>query len=134
MNGLSKESPIATGQLGLYSLCAVVLLAGLTVCIGCAGGPAMFLNARDQEINNSTQAIETARDDAHRAKAYSSRGDAYSEKARYSRLSKLISDDEMSVCLISQSRIMTRPSHSIRPAPRFTSTGRRRTTIVVVWT
>jgi len=54
----------------------------------------MFLSARDQEINNSTQAIESARDDAQRAKGYSSRGAAYSEKARYSRLSKLISDDE----------------------------------------
>ena len=78
----------------LSSLCAVVLLAGLIVCIGCAGGPAMFLSARDREIKDSTQAIEIARDDAQRAKAYSSRGAAYSEKARYSRLSKLISSDE----------------------------------------
>ena len=57
-------------------------------------GPAMFLSARDREIKDSTQAIEIARDDAKRAKAYSSRGAAYSEKARYSRLSKLISNDE----------------------------------------
>lgn len=54
----------------------------------------MFLNARDSEIKDSTKAIETARDDRQRAKAYSSRGTAYSEKARYSRLSKLIPNDE----------------------------------------
>jgi tetratricopeptide (TPR) repeat protein len=58
------------------------------------GGPALFLSAREREIKDSTQAIEIARDDAQRAKAYSSRGAAYSEKARYNRLSKLISNDE----------------------------------------
>lgn len=90
MNGPSKESPIATGQLPscLTSLCAVVLLAGLIVCIGWGGGPALFLSAREREIKDSTQAIEIARDDAQRAKAH------YSEKGRYSRLSKLISNDE----------------------------------------
>jgi tetratricopeptide (TPR) repeat protein len=92
----SKESPIASllGASRLSSLCAVALLAGLTVCIGCAGGPAMFLSARDSDLRDSTKAIETARDDAQRAKAYSSRATAYSEKVRYSRLLKLISDDE----------------------------------------
>jgi tetratricopeptide (TPR) repeat protein len=50
--------------------------------------------AREREIKDSTQAIEIARDDAQRAKAYSSWGAAYSEKARYNRLSKLISNDE----------------------------------------
>jgi len=54
----------------------------------------MFLGARDWEIKDSTQANEIARDDARRAKAYSSRGAAYSEEARYGRLSKLISNDE----------------------------------------
>src|SRR6185369_6601625 len=53
-----------------------------------------FLSERDSEIKNATQAIEAARDDAHRAKAYSSRGEAYSEKARYSRIMKLIPNDE----------------------------------------
>ena len=60
---------------------------------GC-GSPAQFLSARDSEIKDSTNAIETARDDRQRAKAYSSRGTAYSEKARYSRISKLIPNDE----------------------------------------
>jgi hypothetical protein len=78
----------------LSLLSGVILLAGLTVCIRCGGGAAMFLGARDREIENATRAIETARDDGQRAKAYSSRGAAYSEKARYSRIQKLISNDE----------------------------------------
>ena len=48
----------------------------------------------DRDINSSTQAIEAARDDAHRAAALSKRGSAYSEKARYSRAFKLVSSDE----------------------------------------
>lgn len=94
MNGASRESSIATRQSSAFWLCAASLLVGLTVSLGCTAGPAMFLSARDRDIKDSTQAIETAPDNAHRAKAYSSRGSAYSEKARYSRLSKLVSDDE----------------------------------------
>ena len=37
----------------------------------------MLRSARDREIKDATQAIEIARDDAPRAKAYSSRGAAY---------------------------------------------------------
>lgn len=94
MDGPSKESRIAASLLGasrLSSLCGGVLLTGVIASIGCS---TMFLSARDSEIKDATKAIETARDDAQRAKAYSSRGTAYSEKARYSRLFKLISDDE----------------------------------------
>jgi tetratricopeptide (TPR) repeat protein len=54
----------------------------------------MFLSDRDSDIKEATQAIETARDDGQRAKAYSSRGTAYSEKARFSRISKLIPNEE----------------------------------------
>src|SRR5690349_427506 len=73
----------------------VVLLAGFMVLGGCfVGGPTMFLGARDQEIKDSTQTIAAARVDGDRAKAYSSRGTAYSEKARYSRIMKLIPNDE----------------------------------------
>jgi tetratricopeptide (TPR) repeat protein len=59
---------------------------------GC--GSASFLGARDSEIKESTQAIESARQDGQRAQAYSSRGHAYSEKARYSRITKSIPRDE----------------------------------------
>jgi tetratricopeptide (TPR) repeat protein len=48
----------------------------------------------EHDISSSTRAIESARDDAHRAAAYSRRGSAYSEKARYSRAFKLIPAEE----------------------------------------
>ena len=73
---------------------SVLLLLGLLLG-GC--GPmsqSAFLASYERDISSSTQAIEAARDDAHRAAAYSKRGSAYSEKARYSRASKLISSDE----------------------------------------
>lgn len=62
--------------------------------VGCEAGPALFLSARDREIRDSTRGIETAQNDRERAKAYSSRGAAYSEKARYSRIMKLIPEEE----------------------------------------
>jgi len=96
-DGLEK-SPRGMGPLGLSpfsSLCGLILLASSIVFVGCAGmGPTMFLSGRDSDIKDATQAIETARDDGQRAKAYSSRGTAYSEKARYSRISKLIPNEE----------------------------------------
>jgi hypothetical protein len=73
-------------------LCGFILLASSITFVGC--GPNMFLSERDTDIKEATQALDTARDDAQRAKAYSSRGTAYSEKARYSRISKLIPNDE----------------------------------------
>lgn len=98
VDGLIKESPRVMGALGLSpfsSLCGLVMLASLAMLAGCVEvGPTMFLRGRDNDIKESTQAIETARDDGQRAKAYSSRGIAYSEKARYSRAFKLTSDDE----------------------------------------
>ncbi len=48
----------------------------------------------ERDISSSTRAIESARDDTHRAAAYSERGSAYSEKARYSRAFKLVSTEE----------------------------------------
>jgi hypothetical protein len=70
---------------------SVLLLLGLLLG-GC--GPSYFLASYERDISSSTRAIETARDDAHRAAAYTKRGSAYSEKARYSRAFKLISADE----------------------------------------
>jgi tetratricopeptide (TPR) repeat protein len=48
----------------------------------------------ERDISSSTRAIESARDNAHRAAAYRKRGSAYSEKARYSRAFKLIPAEE----------------------------------------
>jgi len=70
---------------------SVLLLLGLLLG-GC--GPSFYLASYERDISSSTRAIETARDDAHRAAAYTKRGSAYSEKARYSRAFKLISPDE----------------------------------------
>ena len=54
----------------------------------------LYLNGCDRDIGKATQSIETARDNTRRAAAYTERGKAYSEKARYSRAFKLISADE----------------------------------------
>jgi hypothetical protein len=54
----------------------------------------VYLSGCDRDISNAMQAIEAARDDVQRAKGYSKRGSAYSEKARYSRAYKLIDEDE----------------------------------------
>jgi len=90
-----EKSPRGMGPLSpspLSSLCGFILAASSIVFVGC--GPNMFLSDRDSEIKDATQAIETARDDGQRAKGYSSRGAAYSEKARFSRISKLIPNEE----------------------------------------
>src|SRR6202051_5181016 len=79
---------------GLALLSAFGLLCILSLLGGCEMGPSMFLGARDREISDSTQAVQSARNDVERAKAYSTRGAAYSEKARYSREFKLIPADE----------------------------------------
>jgi tetratricopeptide (TPR) repeat protein len=82
-------------QSPLSFLCGLLILASSIVLTGCLEiGPTMFLNGRDSDIKDATQTIESARDDAQRAKGYSSRGAAYSEKARYSRIMKLIRGEE----------------------------------------
>jgi len=100
IQGQMKESLQAVSPPALVLLCgsallrAFALLCILTMLGGCEMGPAMFLGARDREISESTQAVQSARNDAQRAKAYSKRGLAYSEKARYSRAFKLIPAEE----------------------------------------
>jgi len=72
-------------------LCASILL----FLAGCNRIARVFyLSSYDRNISSATKAIETARDNPHRAEAYAKRGSAYSEKARYSRAFKLISADE----------------------------------------
>jgi tetratricopeptide (TPR) repeat protein len=53
-----------------------------------------YLSQYDRDIRASTAAIQSAKNDAERAASYSSRGEAYSEKARYSRTMKLIGGEE----------------------------------------
>lgn len=94
---MKKKSIVADlfdmGDVKVLTLLIAALLIAAMVLAGC-DGRAAFLGARDGEIEESTQAIAAAHDDGQRAKAYSSRGHAYSEKARYSRISKLIPIEE----------------------------------------
>ena len=53
-----------------------------------------YLNGCDRDIKKATRSIETAKGDRQRATAYADRGDAYAEKARYSRAFKLVSGEE----------------------------------------
>lgn len=53
-----------------------------------------YLSRTDNQIRRATTAIESAGSDAQRAAAYADRGEAYGEKARYSRAFKLISSEE----------------------------------------
>jgi tetratricopeptide (TPR) repeat protein len=76
-------------------LCAAVLLLLALLLGGCTQMfQSLYLASYDRDINSSTRAVETARDNVKRAAAYTKRGSAYSEKARYSRAFKLISADE----------------------------------------
>ncbi len=85
---MSGHGPMeARLNIGVPLCISVLLLLG-----GC--GPSYFLASYERGISSSTRAIETARDDAHRAAAYTKRGSAYSEKARYSRAFNLISPEE----------------------------------------
>jgi tetratricopeptide (TPR) repeat protein len=93
VGGPVKQSSRMTGSLGLSplsSLGGLVLLASFIAFIGCVD----FISARNSDIKQSTQAIETARNDAQRAKAFSSRGVAYSEKARYGWITKQIPNEQ----------------------------------------
>ena len=72
---------------------ASLYIAGLTILLsGC--GPWSYLASYEHDIRSATRDIETAHDDVHRSTAYTKRGSAYSEKARYSRAFKLIPMDE----------------------------------------
>jgi tetratricopeptide (TPR) repeat protein len=78
--------------------CIPLLFSGLMLLDGCGwvvqASQNMHLRGYDNDISNATQAIVKAGDSVERAKAYSSRGSAYAEKARYSRGFKLISAAE----------------------------------------
>jgi tetratricopeptide (TPR) repeat protein len=77
------------GWLKMGGACLILVLGG---CGRMA--QSLYLNGCDRDIRNATQAIETAHDDVQRAKGYSKRASAYAEKGRYSRMLKLIAEDE----------------------------------------
>jgi len=79
----------------VQTLSLAVLLAGLILVAGC--GPysqSGYQERFDSDIRKASGAIEAAKNDAQRAAAYADRGGAYGEKARYSRVQKLITIEE----------------------------------------
>ena len=91
-SGSAVERPMKSLVNIARPLYRFILLVLSLLLGGC--GQSYYLASYERDISSSTRAIETARDDAHRAAAYTERGSAYSEKARYSRSFKLISSDE----------------------------------------
>jgi len=73
------------------------LACSAVILFGCAEmSRTWYLRACDRDIDRAAQNIAAARGNPERAAAFTERGKAYSEKARYSRAFKLISSDEYS--------------------------------------
>ena len=71
------------------------LFAGLILLAGCTRTVQSWnVSQRDAGIRKAAAALAGAKTDAQRAAAYADLGDAYGEKARYSRAMKLIGSDE----------------------------------------
>lgn len=71
------------------------MFAGVIFVAGCTRlAQFWYLSQYDHDIWTFGAALQSAKNDVQRAAAYSSRGDAYSEKARYSRTMKLIAGEE----------------------------------------
>jgi tetratricopeptide (TPR) repeat protein len=77
-----------------------ILFAGVVLLGGCApmyrGYLSWSASGYDGAIRRAGQAIAASRNTTQRAAAYADRADAYTEKARYSRLMKLIAIEEYS--------------------------------------
>lgn len=71
------------------NLARLLCVSAVLLFAGCSQ-----MEVYEGQIRSSTQAIDSARDDVHRSAAYSKRGSAYGEKARYSRAFKLIPAEE----------------------------------------
>src|SRR5215467_14605234 len=72
---------------------------GLLFCIssfsGCVRASRyLYLSGCDRDIAKATKSIEAGKNITQQALGYANRGDAYAEKARYSRAFKLISNEE----------------------------------------
>lgn len=75
-----------------------ILFAGVVLLGGCTRMVRMYqswsVSRYDGEIRRAGQAIAASTNATQRSAAYADRADAYAEKARYSRLMKLIADEE----------------------------------------
>ena len=72
---LQAGNPPGLALLGCFGLLGILIVLAILLG-GCETGPAMFLASRDREIGESTQAVQLARNDVERAKAYSTRNPA----------------------------------------------------------
>jgi tetratricopeptide (TPR) repeat protein len=77
-------------------LCSAALLfAAIVLLGGCARlSQSWYLSHSDAKIRRAEADIAAARSNAERSAAYADRADAYADKARYSRVMKLIADEE----------------------------------------
>jgi tetratricopeptide (TPR) repeat protein len=74
---------------------AAVLFAGIVLLGSCARiSHSWYLSRDDAKIRHAGEALAAARNNAERSAAYADRADAYADKARYSRVMKLIADEE----------------------------------------
>jgi tetratricopeptide (TPR) repeat protein len=77
-----------------------ILFAGMVLLNGCTGTIRMFESWRasryDGEIRRAGRAIDASTNTMQRSEAYADRADAYSEKAEYLRLMKIIPIEEYS--------------------------------------
>ena len=75
-----------------------ILFAGIVLLGGCTRMYRMYqswyVSRYDGEIRRAGQAIAASRNTTQRSAAYADRADAYAEKARYSRVMKLIAGEE----------------------------------------
>ena len=76
---------------GADSRATLVLLIALALPAGCSHA---YLSQYDSDIRRASAALAAAKTDAQRAAALADRGSAYSEKARYSRVMKLVPFDQ----------------------------------------
>ncbi len=74
---------------------AAVLFAGIVLLGGCARiSHSWYLSRNDAKIRHAGEALAAAKSEAQRSAAYADRADAYADKARYSRVMKLIADED----------------------------------------
>jgi len=76
---------------------AAILGVGALLLGGCIRmSQSWYLSRSDSEIRRAGQAIAASTNTIQRSAAYADRADAYADKARYSRVMKLITDEEYS--------------------------------------
>lgn len=74
---------------------AAILFAGLVLLGGCKRvSQRWYLSRADAKIRRAGAAVSAAVSNPQRAAAYADRADAYADKSRYSRVMKLIADEE----------------------------------------